>query len=132
VGSMSYRGILLLLVGVLLTACAAGPDRKVLLDDTLRGYERTLRWDDIPKTAQFQREAGEAPDRSEFRGLRVTGYRVLNRTMEPDQTALTQTVELTYFREDEAVERTVTDTQRWAYDPERKAWLLETPLPRFR
>ena len=134
-GSTRFPGMILVLGAVLsfvLGACAAAPDRRVALDDTLRAYERTLRWDDMAKAVRFQREPGEAPDRSRMRGLRVTGYQVLSRKLDTDEQGLSQTVELTYFREDEAVERRVTDEQRWVYDAERKAWLLETPLPRFR
>lgn len=123
--------ILVSLAGALLWACAASPDRKVVLDDTLRAYHKTLRWGDIPSATQFQREPDEIMDRTAFRGLRVTGYQVLNRRME-DEDTLTQTVEVSYFREDEAVERSVTDSQRWIYDEERGRWLLESPLVEFK
>lgn len=127
-----YVGVVLMLLsGALLWACAASPDRKVVLDDTLRAYHKTLRWGEIASATRFQREPDEGVDRNAFRGLRVTGYQVLNRRME-DEDTLTQTVEVRYFREDEAVERTVTDSQRWVYDEERERWLLESPLVEFK
>lgn len=116
---------------VLLVACAAPQDRMVVLDDTLRAYERVLRWGNVAAAQQFQ-DVPEAIDPRRLQGLRVTGYDVLSKNLEPGGEVLTQTVALTYFREDVAVQRSLTDTQRWRFDAERGRWLLETRLPRFR
>lgn len=123
-------GLLLLLAG--LTACATESDIQRSLDDTLRAYERALRWEGLDKAAGFQKHPqtiGER-ERRRLKHIQITGYNILSASYRPDRA--TQLVEIRYYNDLNAVERTYTDRQVWEYDKKQQRWYLTSPLPRLK
>ncbi len=131
-------GTLRILAWLLPAVVAAGcstVDPEQRLGQTLRAYERVVRWGELERAASFRR--GGAPGWSEtvrrrLRGLRVTRYDVIDGAMEEADRLYRQQVRIGYYYPDNPVERTVIDSQRWEYDAQRRKWYLVSPLPAFR
>jgi len=121
----------LLLLGIL-NACATQSDIQRHLDDTLRAYERALRWEGLDKAAGFQKNPQTISDRERRRlkHIQITAYNILSASYTPAKA--TQLVEIRYYNDLNAVERTYTDRQTWEYDKDRQRWYLVSPLPRLK
>jgi hypothetical protein len=128
--------LLLALVALLLAACAAstGGTKKL---DAMTEYAAAVRWNEFDDAWSFVDPAvrAERPlsdvERERFRQIQVTGYDERNRTMAPDGMSLEQVVEIRLLNRHTQVERTLTDHQRWTYDPVMKRWWLVSGLPDF-
>ncbi len=132
---MGTLRILVWLLPAVVTAGCSTVDPEQRLGQTLRAYERVVRWGELERAASFRR--GSAPGWSEtvrgrLRGLRVTRYDVIDGAMEEADRLYRQEVRIGYYYPDNPVERTVIDSQRWEYDAQRRRWYLVSPLPAFR
>ena len=136
--SMTRRlpALLLALVALLLAGCAAsaGGTKRT---DAMTEYSSAVRWNEFDDAWTFVDPAvrSERPlsdvERERFRQVQVTGYNELSRTISPDGLTLEQVVEIRLVNRNTQVERTLTDHQRWKYDPEAKRWWLVSGLPDF-
>ena len=61
----------------------------------------------------------------------MTAYDVVRPPVMLDATTASQTARIQYVLEDRQRVRNLLDRQRWVYDPEVKAWWLDTPIPSF-
>ncbi|MGH8030234.1 MAG: hypothetical protein ACREO3_09895 [Arenimonas sp.] len=132
----ALTALILACVLALLVACAAsaGGTKRT---DAMTEYAAAVRWNDFDKAWDFIDPAvrAEKPlsdlERERFRQIQVTAYDVRNRTITPDGLVLEQTVEIRLVNRNTQVERSLTDHQRWAYDPIAKIWWLTSGLPDF-
>lgn len=126
------RIILLLLAALLLAACAHSADKMQVLDNSLRAYERAVRWSEWQTLSHFYKTDTRAVLAAEQRApdtFRVTGYDVLRRDLSADEKGLTQEVRITYYRTDNMIERSILNTQKWHYDAATNLWFLTSPPP---
>lgn len=106
--------------------------REQSFDATLRAYEQVLRWRNIEKVNQFRKKplifSNVAKER--FKNIKVTDYDVSN---VESNTALsnTVTVNIKYYHEQYARERSIQDKQEWHFDEARELWYISSPLPNF-
>ena len=116
----------------IVSGCAGVPSEIESLDKTLKAYERTLRWSNMDQANAFlKKKVSFSPqERRRLKGIQVTGYRII--TSEASTKKASQVVEIRYFNELYAVERTITDQQKWEYDEEEERWYLVSRLPRFK
>jgi hypothetical protein len=126
------RLIAAILLSGILHACATQSDVQRHLDDTLRAYERALRWEGLDKAASFQKNPQTIGDRERRRlkHIQITAYNILSASYTP--TRATQLVEIRYYNDLNVVERTYTDRQTWEYDKGRQRWYLVSALPRLK
>jgi hypothetical protein len=129
--------ILLLVTGLLLSACAAVDDSKktITLDKALWQYETAIRWVDFSTANSMRRPEGNttySPDPALLKHIKVTSYEVLNSTTTADHAEVRMTVEIVYYHDERMTLTTLTDNQIWKYDPEIKDWYITTPLPAFK
>jgi hypothetical protein len=64
--------------------------------------------------------------------VRVTGYDVVQPPVLKDKNTATQIVHIEYLFKDVQKVHSLTDRQRWDYDPKTKNWWLESGLPSFK
>ncbi|KPJ91408.1 MAG: hypothetical protein AMJ53_11745 [Gammaproteobacteria bacterium SG8_11] len=115
-----------------LYGCISDP-KMVELDDTLRAYDRAVRWGNYQMIPSFRNKekAGEQLDYDRLKSIRVTGYapkhmRVSDKGMDAEQI-----VEIRYYDENVAREKVEMDRQQWSYDDDLNRWVLVSDLPKF-
>ena len=115
----------------LLAACASQEQQRHF-DETAFAFERAIRWQTLDDAAAFQKEPQAISPRTRalMKGVKVTGYDVI-RTTPVGENTVRQVVEIRYYHENRAIERTRTVELEWEFDPERKRWFLVSPLPVF-
>jgi len=134
----SMRAFSLFLIPILLlSACAAVDDSKksITLDKALWHYETAIRWVDFTSANSLRRPENStdySPDPALLKHIKVTSYNVQNTTTSADHAEVDITVEIIYYHDERMTLTTITDSQKWKYDPEIKAWYITTPLPAFR
>lgn len=124
--------VVALLTSLLLGACATA-DRLDALNQTLRAYEKAIRWAKFDIAYSFRKwDADEQPRLpARLKNVRVTGYEVGNSRFDEKTMTTTQFVTIRYYNTDTLRERSLEDKQRWKYFPEPKRWYLLSDLPDF-
>ena len=64
--------------------------------------------------------------------IRVTEGKVKRVVISKDMQRVYQEVTIRYYRNDQMVERTIQDHQKWQFNPETGQWLLISGLPPFK
>ncbi len=132
--SHRYTSMLLsLIVGAVLSACVTTIDREYILNSTLLGYERTIRWGDFNAATGFRKEgdAVAAAAATSGRQLKVGAYDILSMTVTADGQVAQQVVEIGYYYSDDVRMKKVRDTQTWEYDGTQQRWVITSPFPVF-
>lgn len=133
--TLPAKPLWLLLLALSLGACAAisENERMTGLDNTLKNYERAIRWADFDAAYGFHRWGdGDDPTPPKRLGnVRVTQYQLVNSHMATDNLSYTQTVRISYYLLDSPRERQIIDRQRWEYDEKAGRWWLASPPPQF-
>lgn len=107
--------------------------KMVDLEDTLRAYDRAVRWSNYQMIPTFRskEKAGEALDYDKLKSIRVTGYARKQYHVSDKGTEADQVVEIRYYDENVAREKVEIDTQKWVYDDDLGRWVLVSDLPKF-
>ena len=135
---MMYRAGLLALTLVLttLSGCETIKEREATLglESTLNAYGKVVRWGRLAQLYEFLTPelAAEATIQPGLDNIRVTGYEVLRAPVKIDDTHAVQSVLISYILRDRQVEHRIQDDQEWRFDPERKLWHRNNPIPEFR
>lgn len=122
----------------LLTVGCAGikeKAREAKFEDTARKYRLAIRWGYYETAASFVKTGAEKtpPDVKRLKDVRVTDYDEKGVKMEVgDRLTIKNSVEIHYYRDSNPVERSISETQIWEYDPEIEQWVLTSGLPKFR
>jgi hypothetical protein len=96
--------------------------RAALLRSDLASAERMLDPD----------RAGESRmDRDEMKLVQVIRYDVKETAVSKDKLAVSQIVEIQYYRHDRPVQKTAREQQEWRWDEEKRVWLLHSGFPQF-
>jgi hypothetical protein len=132
-----YRIIYSILLVLSLSACAAVDDSKktITYDKALWQYETAIRWVDFSTANSLRRledSSAYTPDPNTLRDIKVTSYKVINRTTSEDHAEVRLTVEIVYYNDRSMKLATIIDNQVWKYDPAIKGWYITTPLPPFK
>lgn len=133
--SMRVRLMLILLVALMLGACASAKR-----DDGLRArlyaYAAAVRWNEIEQASTFvdPAVAEEHPftkaDRDRWAEVQVSRYYEAPQGVDADG-SVTQTVQIELIDRATQTVRTIVDNQRWRYDPVTETWWLESGLPKL-
>lgn len=127
----SGRSLLWVLV-VLLAGCSSV--RLSMLDNTLRAYERAIRWSDFKTAYALANNPNAAvPDFQRLQDIRVTSYDKLGAPQgDADGMKLKLAVELRYVNVNNMSERVLQDEQTWEYVEKEDRWRLTSPFPAFK
>ncbi|MGI9301811.1 MAG: hypothetical protein ACR2RB_03755 [Gammaproteobacteria bacterium] len=105
------------------------------LHNDVRTYGKALRWGYYDQAAVFLHPRNESSsteiDRDALEDIRVTSYEIVRVEFREgdDQAAVTAIID--YYNERVNVVKTITDKQKWWYDPETEKWGLDGSLPAF-
>ena len=132
-----HRIIYSILLALALSGCAAVDDSKktITYDKALWQYETAIRWVDFSTANSLRRledSSAYTPDPNTLRNIKVTSYKVINKTESEDHAEVRLTVEIIYYNDRSMKLVTIIDNQVWKYDPAIKGWYITTPLPPFK
>jgi len=119
---------------LILSSCSFTPEAFDSLDKTLKAYEKAIRWQDYKFARVFQLNPVEISDfqRQRLKSIRVTSYKVIHKVISHDFSKTDMLVDIRYYQDSSAVERVITDRQKWIYDAEADRWQLDSPFPDFK
>lgn len=100
------------------------------LQAATNGYQAALRWGYYDTALAFLDSKMPLPTVN-FKGLRLTGYDVVQSLRMPNKANALQTVAIEYLYEDRQIVKQLIDQQHWHWDAARKAWFLQSGLPKF-
>lgn len=108
-------------------------ERETRLDDTLRAYERGIRWGEFGMAVALikPREVMRRPvTRQDLEAYRVTGYQIVSRTPAGDDgMEIDLVVEIGAYDINRGVVFEIEDRQRWYFDENANSWFLDGTLP---
>jgi hypothetical protein len=122
------------LIAISLTAgCASFSTmgKKQKLEDTLRGYEGAIRWNEFELANGFGSGANPPPDISRLSNIKVTSYQVRSSQVSEEKLEAKQAVIIQYYDINNMREETIVHNQQWTYDEGLKRWILQPSLPDF-
>lgn len=121
---------------LLLVSACASQGRQDALQATLYEYAAVVRWGSFEQAYEFvdpdvrAAQPWSALERERYKQFRVALYEDAPPTLDDDGTArVLVRIELVNIHTQ--VPRTITDRQRWRYDPKLKRWWLVSGLPRL-
>ena len=134
---MRFRKILLLFVTLVLVSCNGGNIKRQVsgLDDAIKEYNKSLRWSMFENLDAYNR----SPDgkdihvnRDAMKNIRITGYEITEKTVNPDATKAVVKGEISYYNNEYGVLKTIPFEQQWWYDIGMKHWFTDSALPAFK
>lgn len=129
---MVARKLLLVLLVSFVAGCATA--RLSVLDNTMRAYERAIRWGDFKTAYALANNPNTSvPDFQRLQNIRVTSYdRLTAPQADNEGTKLKQAVEVRYVNINNMSERVLQDEQTWEYVEKEDRWRLTSAFPAFR
>jgi len=130
----SLQSFILLLTGLLLTACASSV-RDQSLESTLRGYGQLIRYSQYEAALRhhhpdwLKQNPVSALQINRLALFRVTGYNVVDKQILDDGNTVAQKVALRLYNIQRPTERNLAYDQLWRYDAEYERWMLHSGLP---
>ncbi len=119
----------ILLFFVVAAACATDK-KQTKMDNILRSYKESIRWNAFVHAQALQKEI-TGPIDAELDEIKVTSYEVIKQEIKDDFTRLDQTVEIRFYHQQQAKEIKLIDEQTWLYDEKLETWQLDGGLPDF-
>ena len=126
---------ILFLVLLIMTVTACGPTKSNILQSTLWGYGKTVRWG-TPQEAmnyiapEYLKEHPVSKlDLKRFEHVKISRYMEQGVQYSPDGLSLSQTVEISVINIHTQHERSFIDHQTWKWNEESQSWLLWSGLP---
>ncbi len=119
-----------LLVLLFIVFGCATEKRRNAIHDTLRLYEKTLRWGAYREAQTLKLEVRK-PLPEGLNEIKVTSYEIVSQSVTEDADQLEQTVEIKFYHEQQGMIKTLMDRQTWVYDDKLDGWFLESELPDF-
>jgi hypothetical protein len=133
-GKLKYVVFVMIL---LIVGCAKIEVQKqmTLFDDTIRAYDRAIRWGEYEEAFAFKKlsdQDNKLPDFAEYRQIRVTAYKVKKTIVDEEGfTKVIRFVDIQYYRMNNVTVKTFVDRQKWEYNEEKDRWYLMSELPAF-
>lgn len=124
-----------LLAAFLLGGCGTiEKDRRALgIQASTAGYQSAIRWGYYETAFGYLhpdlRKGKAVP--TELKGVRLTGYDVVQPPLIQEKDTATQIVDIEYLHEDQQVVKRLTDRQTWKWDDKLDSWWLQSGLPKF-
>lgn len=129
--------ISLILLAALLTSCGSAQKSETdLLEATLMGYAKAMRWGDVDQAIGYidpeVLAANPIPalELERLRQVQIAGYRE-QPPMMIDETHASQVVQIELINRHTQQVRGIVDRQQWRLDREAKRWWLTSGLPKI-
>lgn len=127
-------GALIILALLGFAACSSSQVDKSRTE-VFKQYETMVRWSQWDAAAEFiapeylEQHPISRLEMDRLRLFRVTQYTLRFSGIYDDGMTARQTVEISMFNTNQAVERTIVDEQEWRYNSTTKQWRLYSGLP---
>lgn len=127
-----FKGLFTLLI-LLVWGCAgiASMGRLETFQEEEKTYRTALRDSDFKTASKFVDPEAKKSDIHQYRLIKVVSYKTVQTHLSEDKSEIRQEVEIEYYHKTRPVLNTIQDYQLWAYDPEKKVWLLKSGFPKF-
>jgi hypothetical protein len=128
--------ILAVLIAALAGGCAAYKDdrRQDALEAATNAYATALRWGYYETAIGYlhpdKRKVVDVP--KELVNIHVAGYDVVQPPIPAGENEVAQIVQIDYLHQDVQRMKSLSDRQKWRYDPTTKTWWLYSGLPVFK
>ena len=134
---MYKRNIAICIFVLLALGCAKVKEltRLKQFDDISMSYEHAIRWSDFDYAVAFvnvSESEGQSPDPEILKLAKVTDYKVKKTAISDDDNQVVKIVEISYYRSDRMIVKTITERELWQWDKEKKQWHLKSGLPDFK
>jgi len=129
------KSLILLLVALLLAACASGNQAQRERKQTMDQWQSLVRWSEYHALSDMIHPDWLADnpirniDMERLRQFRVTEYRVRQVISDPDGMAVERRVQIRLYHVHTARERVIEHREVWRYDEQRERWMLHSGLP---
>jgi len=113
-------------------SCSGLRERKTALNDTLRLYERAIRWGQHEKIGKFfDAKLRTSIPVELLKNVRISSYTVQSFDLNNKKNHLRQNVEIKYYFLDRMQVKTVIDKQLWTFHKDAQAWLRQNEFPKL-
>jgi len=124
------------LLAVLIVGCSnVELVKQTKFERTSRAYEKAIRWSDFETASHFIKDTTaekKSPDIKKLKHFKVINYEIKETSLLKQQSRVLQIAEISYYRDDSPVVKTMTNHQLWEYDATLKNWYLLSGLPDFK
>jgi len=131
------RWIIFFALAFCLTGCETlnQKDQLERFQTSLTQYSAAWRWGRISEAHSFHvSRDGKQPsfDRDKLENFSVTGYKILERTVNAKEATADLYVEFSYYNERQGNLKKIREKQFWWYKEDIKRWLTEADIPDFK
>lgn len=132
-----FARVLLCILCLTLAACASGTGLNDKFDQSVKAYNRMLRWQDIENAGrtyiapELREEFLQKADSLKKRGLSVTDFRIISTRYIPEKKEGDVVTEFEYYLLPSNRVKTISYRQEWVYQEDLKSWKLKSGLPPF-
>lgn len=105
------------------------------IEAAVTSYDVAMRWAQYPEAYAYHVSPnGTKPpaDLDSLKELSVTGVKVIEKTLNPENTEAFVKTEISYFFKDEGTIRKLKLKQRWWVKEETNQWFIDGEFPKFR
>ena len=105
------------------------------LSEMTKAYEQAIRWSEFDYAMVFLKPSeleANPPDESFYKRIKVTAYKMKKTALSEDETQAIQIVEISYYKINNVIVKSITDHQLWEWDTKEKQWYLQSGLPDFK
>jgi hypothetical protein len=132
---MNRSKILIPVIALLMFGCATLSYNSKMdsFEGISRAYEKALNASDFETAYQFMdpETIKEETGFSKYKNIKIVDYEVKKYDLSDDNSEISQTVEIGYYKLGNYILRTLRHKELWKYDEEKENWFLQTGLPDF-
>jgi len=127
----------LVVICLMLTACATQTGLSEEFDRSVKEYNRLLRWHEIESAGvtyidpELREDFLKQAETLKKKGLSVTDFRILSSTYIPEKKSGDVIAEFDYYILPSNRIKTISYRQDWVYQESIKSWKLKSKLPVF-
>jgi hypothetical protein len=135
--AMHTRILAMIIIVLLVSGCGSLIQYRKMeqLDETTKAYEQAIRWSEFDYAIIFldpsEREANP-PDESFYKRIRVTAYKIKKTAFSEDELQAIQIAEISYYKIDNVIVKSISDHQVWEWDTKEDRWYLKSGFPAFK
>jgi hypothetical protein len=129
--------LIIVLLSSLMAGCVSVSEMRKMdkFEETSKAYEFAIRWSDFESASLFlktEENANISDLLNELKQFKVTAYTIKNFLPSKDKSQVLLIAEISYFKLNRLIVKSMSDRQVWKYDTAQERWLLTSGLPDFK
>ncbi len=124
--TLLFHGLTIALISLMLGACSSTSQLMDHLNQSLRGYERAVRWANFDLAYSFHQWDEEVQPMlpAVMKDIKITSYQTSSEKFDQKKLEMKQLVTVGYYNTNNLRERTMQIRQHWKYYRDLKRWYL--------